>query len=151
MKKCVTAMIIVGLALVFVVLLLPRSSFAAPSEAWFVTQLTSNNQGDLAAMLSGDRIAWSQYDGHDYEFYTWTPQTGIVRLTSNSVNDYTRGVSDDRVVWVRAVSGGDELWTWTPADGAKRVATATEILDPFVPQVLCDLISWASIGARKNG
>ena len=140
MKKCVTAMIIVGLALVFVVLLLPRSAFAAPSEAWFVTQLTSNNQGDLAAMLSGDRIAWSQYDGHDDEVYTWTPQTGIVRLTSNSVNDYTRGVSDDRVVWVRAVSGGDELWTWTPADGAKRVATATEI---YAAVSSGDRIAWA--------
>ena len=140
MKTCVVGLLFAGLASLFLVLLLPGAALAAPAEAWFVTKLTSDNQGDLAASVSGDRVAWSQYDGHDDEVYTWTPQTGIVRLTSNSVNDYTRGVSDDRVVWVRAASGADELWTWTPADGAKRVATATDI---YAVTSSGDRIAWA--------
>jgi branched-chain amino acid transport system substrate-binding protein len=142
MKRLAVLALVVfaGLMPVFLGLALPSSAVATPAEAWFVTQLTSNNQGDLHALVCGDRVAWSQHDGHNDEVYTWTPQTGIVRLTSNSVDDYISGVSDDRVVWVRAASGEDELWTWTPADGAKRVTTATDI---YTVASSGDRIAWS--------
>ena len=33
---------------------------------------------------------------------------------------------------------------------AMRIPTATEFLDPIIPQYLCDLITWAAIGARTT-
>ncbi len=125
MKKCRVAMVCMGIILLLP-LLLPASALAA-SEAWFVTQLTSDNQGDVAVLVSGDRVVWSRYDGHDDEVFTWTPETGMVQLTSNSVDDHVGGVSDDRVAWVHDVSAGEEIYTWTPGEGAKRVTSTDDV------------------------
>ncbi len=119
--------------------LTPASAVAA-TEAYFVTQLTSNGGGDYQPQVSGDRVVWTGYGGTDSEIFTWTPESGIVQLTSNSVNDHSAKVSGDRVVWVSSLAAGEEIYTWTPAGGTQRVTNNT--WRDYVPQVSGDRIAW---------
>ena len=140
MKKHLALVVFAGLASLFLVLLLPSGALAAPSEAWVVTQLTTDNQGDVPVLVSGDRVAWSGYDGHDNEIFTWTPETGTIRLTSNTVDDQLGGISDDRLVWVKVVSSGEDIYTWTPTGGTALVASVD---DAYVINSSGDRIVWS--------
>ena len=120
--------------------LLAPAGAAAATEAYFVTQLTSNGGGDYQPQVSGDRVVWTGYGGTDSEIFTWTPESGTVQLTSNSVNDHSAKVSGDRVVWVSSLAAGEEIYTWTPAGGTQRVTNNT--WRDYVPQVSGDRIAW---------
>jgi hypothetical protein len=127
MKKWGVGIVVAGLAVLFLVVPLRSIALAAPAEAWFVTQLTTDNHGDVPVLLSDNRVAWTKYDGHDDEIFTWTPATGTTQLTSNTADDFLGGVSDDRVVWVREVSNGEAIYTWTPGGGTVLVTSTDDV------------------------
>jgi IPT/TIG domain len=123
MKKLVAALVMVGLASLFLVLPLPNVALAAPTEAWFTTQVTSNSLDDGATMVSGDRLAWLRCSSDRIPVcavYTWSPSGGIVQLAASSYGDGPK-VSGDRVVWSSSDGHDYEIYTWTPTSGTVRL------------------------------
>ena len=115
-------MIFAGLASLFLVLLLPSAALAAPAEAWFTTQVTSNTVNDSQPVVSGDRVAWLRNSSGATQVYTWSPSGGTVQLATSSYGDDPR-VSGDRVAWCSSDGHDWEIFTWTPTGGTVRLTT----------------------------
>jgi IPT/TIG domain len=124
MKKYVAGLLFTGLASLFLALPLSNVALAAPFEAWFTSQVTSNSVDDSQSAVSGDRIAWLRYSSSNTQVYTWSPSGGTVQLASNSYGDDPR-VSGDRVVWCSSDGHDWEIFTWTPASGTVRLTNNT--------------------------
>ncbi len=124
MKKHVAGLLFVSLSSLFLVLPLSEVAFAASSEAWFTSQVTSNSVDDSQSAVSGDRIAWLRYSSGNTQVYTWSPSGGTVQLASNSYGDDPR-VSGDRVVWCSSDGHDWEIFTWTPTTGTVRLTSNT--------------------------
>jgi hypothetical protein len=117
------------------------TSNSSGPEQLTTTRLTTNSHDDDVPALSGDRIAWAQDDGNDYEIYTWTPGGGTVRVTNNSYDDYLPRVDGDRIVWGGDAGNADwEIFTWTPTGGTVQVTNNS--LDDEGAVVSRDRIVW---------
>lgn len=92
-------------------------------------------RGERRPEISGYRLVWRSYDGHDSEIYAWTPASSPVQITSGEGQDYRPQVFGNRIVWACAVSARDldgshmssEIFTAAPVPAFSDVAAS----DPY--------------------
>ncbi len=148
-----TIVLAAGLALVGLAAPGPRIALAA--DPWSITQITDNGVNDEVPQVSGNRIVWRAYDGHDHEIMLYDAITGaITQLTDNAAEDWEPHIAGAAVVWlavpdgvhselmvrdldtgaVRSVGTGpwfgtydihDGLVTWSSNDGTSTDGSAT--------------------------
>jgi hypothetical protein len=61
-------------------------------------QLPSGSNDPFAPRSSGSNVAWTAFDGNDYEIYFYNGTT-TTQLTDNSVDDIAPQISGSNVVW----------------------------------------------------
>ena len=110
-----------------------------------VEQLTDNDYADLNPVVSGDRIAWIQYDENDYEVMYYDGET-IRQLTDNDTDDEEVSISGERVVWVQYGRAGTssydgQILVFDDSDDSTTVLEDGHD-DGFYPQIAGDLIAW---------
>ncbi|NLH17919.1 MAG: hypothetical protein GX455_15185 [Phycisphaerae bacterium] len=71
-----------------------------------IEQLTNNTLYDFDPVVSGNRIVWTQNDGHDTEILYYDG-VSIRQLTDNEVDDEEPQISGQRIVWVRYPRTGE--------------------------------------------
>jgi hypothetical protein len=111
--------------------LVPRAS-AAP---YSIEQITDNSTGDWFSQINdAGQLAWSGYDGSDYEIFFYEPTDGITQLTNNSYDDSAAQINDaGQVVW-EGFDGSDwEIFLYDPTDGTTQLTDNS--YDDNYPQV----------------
>lgn len=69
-SKCWSAaavLIVLGVGLALVGLLAPSTGVAWAVGPWSIAQITDSGVNDELLQVSGNRIVWRAYDGHDHE------------------------------------------------------------------------------------
>jgi hypothetical protein len=128
-------------------------------------RLTDNELDEGEVQVSGDRVVWqcNMFDynrngervaeNYDFEIFTWTPDSGVVRLTANDTWDHLPQVSGDRVVWrgvSESVRGRDpEIFTWTPSEGVVQLSENDD--EDTFPEVSGDRVVWRGTGGADEG
>lgn len=111
-------------ALATLLLMSAQVGSAAASGTWTTAQLTNNEADDAYPTVSDSLVAWTGFDGTDYEIFIWKPGDATpTQLTSNDAEDWLDDVSGDRVVWMSSNNPWDEnaVWdeyTWKVGDEA---------------------------------
>ena len=125
-----------------------------PSDQTVVTRRTSqavpttlsgiDNGPKMDIAVSGDRVAWTGWDGLTWQIYTWAlGDSRATRLTSDLSPHISPRVSGDRVVWMSQDDVGDGIVrTWK--NGVAGVMTVGPGPYDGLPQVAGDRIVWTS-------
>jgi len=101
----------------------------------------SNNPGDDSQpCLYDGAIAWSGYDGNDYEIYYWNGTT-ITQITndSESIDDRWPSLYDGKIAWERKTSDGWEIFYW---DGTSIKQVTDNTKDDRYPSLYNGAILW---------
>ncbi|HLP93001.1 MAG TPA: HYR domain-containing protein, partial [Saprospiraceae bacterium] len=62
--------------------------------------VSNNTISDESPVISGDYVAWSGYDGQDWEVFLFNTKTGVIEnVTNNDYNDYEPKIDGDYMVW----------------------------------------------------
>jgi hypothetical protein len=110
-----------------------------------IEQLTDNDLPDLDPVVSGNRIAWMQYDGNDNEIMYYDGMS-IRQLTDNEADDEYPQISGARVVWVQIPVTGTSLYDgqiFVFDDGNDSITLLQDGYDDaYGPQIAGDFVVW---------
>ncbi len=99
------------------------------------TLLSMNSQ---KPSISGDTVAYSRYDGHDYEIVI---KKGAyeAQVTNNSHNDYSPSLFGETVAWFGNDGHDFEIYYW---DGHNTVQLTSNGLDDKYPSLYDGKVAW---------
>lgn len=98
-----TGLVAVGTrALILVFSLFTASHVVAQ---WTFVRLTNDQVDDTSPSADGIFVAWSRFDGNDYEIMYWDGTT-VRQLTDNSFDDVTPSVSQGKIAWCQLLPTG---------------------------------------------
>ncbi len=90
--------------------------FVYDLESEVTTQLTDNEFEDAVERLSGKRIAWKQFDGHDWEIFLYDG----IRTERLTDNDYDDGdglrISESYVAWTTNDGNDTEVFVYNGSE-----------------------------------
>lgn len=72
--------------------------FYYQQDGQVTTRLTSNSREDISPYIGGSRVAWTGWDGQDYEVYVYDG-TATTQLTDNATNDQVCFMNQYSVGW----------------------------------------------------
>lgn len=100
------ALVAMGVGLALVGLPVAGGGVAEAADPWSLTQISDNGVNDEVPQVSGNRIVWRAYDGHDHEIMLCDVSSGaITQLTDNAIEDWEPHIDGSTVVWLAVPDG----------------------------------------------
>lgn len=102
------------------------------------SQLTNNSTDDVNPRLSGNYVAWRNWDGIDHEIYLYNGSS-TVQLTNNSLEEDALQVSGNNLVWQGSDGVDNEIYFYNGSTTLKLTNNST---NDTAPQVSGNNVVW---------
>jgi beta propeller repeat protein len=111
-------------------------------------QLPSGLNDPFAPQISGSNVAWTAYDGNDYEIYFYNGST-TTRLTDNSVDDLAPQISGTNVVWQSGTGSSADIFFYNGSSGSTSQFSQDDRED-INPKVSGSNVVWQKKGDSSS-
>lgn len=120
----------------------PVASLSAGAGDVPIVQLTDDGgpRPDEWPDVSSGQVAWSGFDGHDYEIYLYDGQQ-IRPITSNDTDDVSPRLHSGRIVWEGYDGADREIYLF---DGTRVLQITDNDVTDTGPRIHDGLIAWES-------
>lgn len=106
-----------------------------------VVEPITDDGGDLSdrdPQIWGSRVAWSGFDGNDYEIYLWDG-TSVTQITDDATDDLRPRLHDGKLVWERFDGGDHEILYW---DGSRTRQLTNNAVEDSLSSLHAGEVVW---------
>ena len=107
-----------------------------------IVQVSNNNRINRSPRIDGSHLAYTEFDGSNYEVVYWDAVSGISTITTNNgYQNEPSSISGQQIVWAGtfAIAENTEIFMW---DGSSIIQLTDNSFEDGEPQISGSNVVW---------